>query len=290
MSNDLMKQDILTPENFKQALEFAKVMSSSDLVPKDFKGKPENVLVAIQWGAELGLKPMQAMHNIAVINGRPAIWGDAQLAIVQSHPAYEWIKETDDGNEATCIIKRKGEDPHISKFSMADAQTAGLKGKQGPWTQYPKRMRQMRARAFALRDKFPDALKGIDCAEEAQDMPKEKNMGAADVVNKMANNLSAPKVQPIKVESKPIETIDYQTGEVTPPTLEAVLEAINASESIDDLEAAKQGATLLEGEARAETVKSYKAKKKEILQRTSEENSEVEKKADGWDEFQNGTL
>ena len=44
-------------------------------------------------------------------------------------------------------------------------------GKQGPWTQYPKRMRQMRARAFALRDVFADILKGMPIAEELQDYP-----------------------------------------------------------------------------------------------------------------------
>ena len=50
-------------------------------------------------------------------------------------------------------------------------------GKQGPWTQHPKRMRQMRARAFALRDVFPDVLCGMPVAEELQDMPKEREPG-----------------------------------------------------------------------------------------------------------------
>jgi hypothetical protein len=65
---------------------------------------------------------------------------------------------------------------------MDDAKAAGLQGKQGPWTQYPKRMRQMRARAFALRDVFPDVLRGLPVAEEVMDIPPEKHMGAAEVV------------------------------------------------------------------------------------------------------------
>lgn len=185
----------LSPQTFEQALTFSKYLADSDMVPKDFKGRPANCLIAIQWGAELGLKPMQAMQNLAVINGRPSLWGDAVIALVRSSPLCEYVIETDDGNTATCRVKRRGDPAEQSRtFSMEDAQAAGLKGKQGPWTQYPKRMRQMRARAFALRDVFPDVLRGLPLAEELQDAPTEKNMGAADVVQSPA--LQAPTTYP----------------------------------------------------------------------------------------------
>lgn len=161
----------LSPQNFEQALTFCDYLADSDLVPKDFKGKPANCLIAIQWGAELGLKPLQAVQNIAVINGRAALWGDAVIALVRSSPLCEYITESDDGHAAICKVKRRGEAEEIRTFSMDDAKAAGLSGKQGPWTQYPKRMRQMRARAFALRDVFPDVLRGMPIAEEIMDIP-----------------------------------------------------------------------------------------------------------------------
>jgi hypothetical protein len=74
---------------------------------------------------------------------------------------------------AVCVAKRKGRKPVVAKFSVEDAKRAGLWGKQGPWSAYPKRMMQMRARGFALRDAFPDVLKGLITAEEAQDYPDE---------------------------------------------------------------------------------------------------------------------
>ena len=43
----------LSPQNFDQALTFSKYLAGSDMVPKDFKGKPENCLIAMQWGYEL---------------------------------------------------------------------------------------------------------------------------------------------------------------------------------------------------------------------------------------------
>ena len=160
----------LSPQTFEQALVFCDYLADSDLVPKDFKGKPANCLIAMQWGAELGLKPLQALQNLAIINGRPALWGDAVIALVRSSPLCESITESDDGKTAVCRVKRRGEPEEVRQFSMDDAKTAGLLGKAGPWTQYPKRMRQMRARAFALRDVFPDVLRGMPIAEEIMDI------------------------------------------------------------------------------------------------------------------------
>jgi hypothetical protein len=171
----------LSPQNFDQALAFANYLAESDMVPKDFKGKPGNCLIAMQWGNELGMKAIQAIQNIAVINGRPAIWGDAVIALVRSSPLCEYVQEEDNGHTATCKVKRRGEPEQYRTFSMDDAKTAGLLGKQGPWTQYPKRMRQMRARAFALRDVFPDVLRGMPVAEEVMDIPRD--MGTAEVVS-----------------------------------------------------------------------------------------------------------
>ena len=170
----------LSPQTFEQALTFANYLAESDMVPKDFKGKPGNCLIAMQWGNELGLKSLQAIQNIAVINGRPAIWGDAVIALVRSSPACEFIVEDDNGDTATCRVKRRGEPEQSRTFSMQDAKTAGLLGKQGPWSQYPKRMRQMRARGYALRDVFPDVLRGLPIAEEVMDSPKD--MGPAHVI------------------------------------------------------------------------------------------------------------
>lgn len=182
MSNDITTQSKpaafdLSQQTFEQALTFSQYLADSDMVPKDFKGKPGNCLVAIQWGMEIGLKPLQAMQNIAVINGRPSLWGDAVIALARNSPMCEYIVETCTDTLATCKVKRRGEPEQIRTFGMEDASKAGLKGKQGPWAQYPKRMMQMRARAFAIRDVFPDVLKGLPVAEEVMDMPR--NMGQA---------------------------------------------------------------------------------------------------------------
>lgn len=160
--------------SFDEMARFCKAIINSGLAPKGFNS-PEAVMVAVQHGLELGLAPMQALQSIAIVNGKPVIYGDTALALATSHPAFLDIEETvsrdgtADGHLATCIVKRRDRSPVVRKFSEADAKKAGLWGKAGPWQQYPNRMLQMRARSWALRDAFPDALRGLGIREEVQD-------------------------------------------------------------------------------------------------------------------------
>jgi hypothetical protein len=170
---------------------------------------------------------MQALQNIAVINGKPSVYGDAAMALVQASPVCEDIEEYFDGEGtpnpvAVCVAKRKGRKPVVAKFSVEDAKRAGLWGKQGPWQAYPKRMMQMRARGFALRDAFPDVLKGLITAEEAQDDPTEERSAPAPKKSS-ANPLDtiAPISAPILEAPQPPQTI-----EEPPPMEEVPLEVL----------------------------------------------------------------
>lgn len=166
------------PTTLSEAMTFSDMLANSSMVPRAYQGKPQDILVCVQWGMEMGLAPMQALQNIAVINGKPSVYGDALMALVQASPVCEDIEEffEHEGTPnpvAVCVAKRKGRKPVTARFSVEDAKRAGLWAKQGPWLAYPKRMMQMRARGFALRDAFPDVLKGMITVEEAQDYPEE---------------------------------------------------------------------------------------------------------------------
>ena len=216
----MSKSITLTPQNMTEAMDFAKMLAQSGMVPSNFKGKPQDCLVAMQWGFEVGLQPMQALQNIAVINGKPSIWGDAALALVRSHPDCKGVEEKLEGEgdemRAVCTVMRAhGEmiEKTIRYFSVANAKTARLWGKQGPWTQYPERMLAQRARGFALRDAFPDALKGIITREEAEDIPtKPKNITPEPPKNQL-DDIKAP-------ESEEQETVVVDTGEVIEDAVE----------------------------------------------------------------------
>lgn len=227
----------LTPKSIDEAIRFAEIMSKSNLVPKDFSGNVGNILVAVQWGMELGLQPMQAMQNIAVINGRPSLWGDAVIALVKGSPACEYVVEETSDDQATCRVKRKGEPEQSRTFTKADAIRAGLHGKQGPWTQYPKRMLQMRARSWALRDVFPDVLRGMPIAEELQDMPADKDMGSADVVTR------EPAQEKIDVEKEKIRIAEQVNQEDLTELWQGLVAKCRAAEDTYAYEAIKAAVT-----------------------------------------------
>lgn len=155
---------------------------------------PEVAVIKIQAGLELGLTPVWALTNIFVVNGKPTVYGDAFLGIVLAHRECEDVVETMEGEgdklTAVCEARRRGRVPVVRRFSVSDAKKASLWGKAGPWTQYPSRMLQMRARAFACRDAFADALRGLGVREELEGITEPKPTSGRVVSREMV--LDAP--------------------------------------------------------------------------------------------------
>jgi hypothetical protein len=153
--------------------QFAGMVTQAGFAPKGMS--PEQAAIAMQLGMELGLNPLQAIQNIAVINGRPSVYGDALVGLVQASGLLENYEEKmtrhdKEGTMAVVRVTRRGVSaPVVRCFSESMAKRARLWGKQGPWTEYPERMLMIRARTFALRDMFADVLKGLTSVEEAQD-------------------------------------------------------------------------------------------------------------------------
>ncbi len=190
--------------SFEQALDVAQKIAGTDLVPERYKGDPISIVVAWQHGAEVGLSPMQALSAIAVIQGTPTLYGDGMLSVARAHADFEDLIESFDAENmvATCEVRRRGQTPTVRSFSRAEAVTAGLwqtqakvtrykRGGQGsyekdndsPWWKYPQRMLQMRARSFALRDAFADALRGFKSREEIDDYPPEREVSGEVVTD-----------------------------------------------------------------------------------------------------------
>lgn len=152
----------------------AQLILQSGLAPDSFK-TAEQIFVGLQTGAEVGLKPMQALNSIVVIKGKPTLWGDAALALVKRSGLLDEYTEkvTGEGDGMVAYVKSvRGDDDKSNvcivetTFTVADAKTAKLWKKVGPWTTHPKRMLKYKARAFNLRDNFPDVLFGMHLTEE----------------------------------------------------------------------------------------------------------------------------
>lgn len=172
-------------ESLDDLFRFGKLVVASGLAPQSYR-EPAQVMVAVQMGLEVGLAPMQALQSIAVINGRPSLWGDGARAVILRSGLLEDQAEeiVGSGDQRTAVVrlKRVGIPTwFVGRFSVADAKKAGLWTKKGPWQDYPEVMLLNRARALAQRHGFADALRGLALAEEVRDWrepPRETSFEA----------------------------------------------------------------------------------------------------------------
>jgi len=238
----------IVPTDMDSCYRLAKAVCMAGMAPRGLE-TPEKAMVAIMHGLECGLTPMAALQRIAVVNGRPVIWGDGAIGLVRGSGLCEFIDETIEGEGdnrvAICETKRRGETRSVIRsFSVADAKKARLWGKQGPWQDYPERMLQMRARAFALRDGFADVLGGIYIKEEVE-----------DETDRRITQSSEPPIPVQSVEPPiPSAVIEHTPKQAEPPIpetnqdgarklplaekLRAAVDAAVAAKDVDALEAA----------------------------------------------------
>lgn len=232
----------LVPKTFDEMYRMARIMSASNMMPKGMEST-EKVFVAMQLGYEIGLSAMQSVQHIAVINGRPSVWGKAALGLVRASGLLEKFYEEELSDEKTgaflgyrCTARRKGEERDTTRtFTMADAKQASLSGKSGPWQQYPKRMCQMRARGFVLSDLFPDVLGGLFLAEESQDLPADDDFTQVERVDTsgMQDRLKAAKQAIEDVVPEPTLAPPFGGSEEQQPQDDDVIEVeIDESETV----------------------------------------------------------
>ncbi len=226
----------IIPRNLEELARVAQAIITGGLVPNSYRGKTDEetkakVMIGVMKAAEVGLPPITGINQIAIINGRPSIWGDGAAALVHNSGELEWTREFSEGGPpagpihewppdytAVCEMKRKGNDePVIRRFSVDDATRANLWGnqKKAPWINYPKRMLAARARSWCLRDLFADCLSGLSIAEESQDIPmRDVTPPDTSYLDEGAPALPAPDEAPLAASQDASEPIEAEAVEV----------------------------------------------------------------------------
>lgn len=216
--------------------------AATDMVPKQYQGKPESAAVAIQWGMEIGLQPLQSLQNVAVVNGNPTLWGDALIAVVKGSGLCEYIRTEFDEDTMTAFVatKRKGEpSEEVRSYSLEDAKRAGLLNRQ-TYQQHAKRMLTARARSHVLRDVYADLLKGF----QAREIAEEDHAEEKDITPKKSSTLASllkPKAEkkekPAAIE-QPKSQVEEMLGMVadaaTMTSLDAIVGRIKSATMTDD--------------------------------------------------------
>ena len=236
---DLGNQGVVI-RTLDDAWTLSNIVFNSQLAPQSLKS-PAQVLIALQMGMEVGLPPMAAIQNVAVINGRPSLWGDIMIALCRASGKFDeeafeqtWEYGADGlATKAICTVRRlPNGKPIVSEFTWAEAIAAKLDTKDA-YKFYRKRMLMNRARAFALRDGFSDVLRGVISAEEAQDLP-EKNITASASATRKPSTLEELTEQLSASETSAETAVATETptpeAESAPTQQEATADPMNAED------------------------------------------------------------
>lgn len=164
-----IREDSLSPSAVRARMDYAQALAQSNLLPEAYRKNPPNVLLAIEYGQALGLKPIAALSGISVIKGKPTLSADLMASVVRNAGHKLRIEQKGMAVRATLI---RADDPDFSFTSVWDqekAERAGLWGQRGPWSQYPEQMLRSRAITEVCRQGASDCLYGaVYTPEELQ--------------------------------------------------------------------------------------------------------------------------
>jgi len=240
MSTDIVKHQSATPATLDGAVRFAQLLADADLLPRQFVGRPANVLYAVEYGRTLGITPVAAITGIHVIEGKPSASSGLIGALVRK-AGHKLRVKSDGMSWATAQIVR-ADDPDFTyecTWNLERAAQAGLckiehgkpvardrNGKPTAWEKYTAAMLKARAITEVARDACEDVLFGLHYTPE--------ELGA--VVNQDGEPIEAEVAQLRSVqpgESDPWATAGSQQAAEFEPHAEAQALAQRAAEAQD---------------------------------------------------------
>lgn len=155
--------------------EYAEILSASNLLPRAYQKQPANVFTAMAMGEALGLKPIEAINSINVIQGKPALSAELMGAMVRRAGHKLRITCTKNPPTATATLIRKDDPdaPFTVTWDEKAAARAGLWMSTPSWQKYPDQMMRARAITEVCRMGAADALSGFYTAEELGGEPQD---------------------------------------------------------------------------------------------------------------------
>lgn len=136
---------------------------------------------ALMYGTELGLTPMASLTEVFVIHGRPSIYANTMVALVQAAGHEVWTESSTD--TAAVVCGQRAGSTHVERveFTIAQAKRAGYVAKNQKYVTDPVAMLYARAASICCKRVAPEVLKGIPSFEEVQDDPRVQRAGAPPV-------------------------------------------------------------------------------------------------------------
>jgi hypothetical protein len=168
-------QTALEPNNFEEAFEIARMACASGMLPRAVK-TPEQAMMILMRGRELGLTAMQSFASIHVIEGKTTMSAELVVAMVKRRRdlcRYFQLIESDD-DKATFETHREGNPrPTRLTFTFDQAKALGLSEKDN-WRKQRANMLRWRCSSALARLEYAELTLGIYSDDEMDDAPQSR--------------------------------------------------------------------------------------------------------------------
>ena len=161
---------------FNQILRAADMLSKTSIIPQSYQNKPQDCFVAIEMANRMGVSPMVVMQNMYVVKGKPSWAGQACTMLINSCGKFKDVKHIYTGEKGKpnrgCYVTATrisdGSQVDGVEVTMQMAQSEGWTS-NSKWRNMPELMLAYRASAFFARVYCPEAMMGVQTAEEVYD-------------------------------------------------------------------------------------------------------------------------
>ena len=179
-SNEIVKVEasanvFVNKESFEHAQRVATMLSKSDLVPAQFKGKIDNCIIALNMAGRMGADPLMVMQNMYIVHNKPAWSSQFLIATLNASGKFSPLRYEEDDKEggrcrAVATDKTTGEKCEGVWVTMEMAKAEGWVEKNGSkWKTMPQLMRRYRAGSFFTKQFAPEVSMGFQTVEEVED-------------------------------------------------------------------------------------------------------------------------
>ena len=166
-----------TSDNFIMAMQMAKALSESTIVPQTYQKNPSNCLIAIEQAQRMNISPLMVMQNLYPIQGKPSWSSKFLIASINASRKFDMELQYDetkdkDGKPYSCVAwtMKNGRRIEGMEVNMQMAKDEGWLGKNGSkWKTMPQLMLRYRAASFFSSLNCPELTMGIYTKEEIED-------------------------------------------------------------------------------------------------------------------------
>lgn len=173
-----------------EKIAHAEYLAKSELLPKQYRDNPANILLVMEYGEYLGVPPVAALRLIHVIDNKPVASAELLAGRVREHGHRMRVSYDQQAKTAVCSIWRRDDPHHEFRTEWSWERASKVTDRNGQkltdkanWRNYYPAMLKWRATTECIRDACPEVALGVSYTAE--------ELGSQEFTDEEADSLGA---------------------------------------------------------------------------------------------------